>query len=68
MGVGWNSEIPNDVSFSSEGGKDVTPGTKRLVWRKEAEAGLDPNRTSRESGDLVDSAVKKILKNLPAPD
>ena len=45
----------------------LTPGTKELIWRGEAQAGLDPKRTPEKGGEIGAKAVKKILSHFPPP-
>jgi len=46
----------------------VDPGTRELVWRGEAQGGLNPERTQKQGAKLCDEAVKKVLKKFPPPD
>lgn len=45
----------------------VAPDTMKLLWRGEAQGGLDPKRTPKEGAKTVDRALAKILKDFPPP-
>lgn len=45
----------------------LSPDTKKVVWRGEAQAGLDPERTPEQGEKIGEKAVKKILKHFPPP-